>query len=166
MNAVAVPYDTSGQPVQSGVNRDVDRYGTSPFTYEIEGTTGWDLHMTDGFSAPGLISIQNLQQMFLAYDENNAIQRLNNNPFTYTMEWADFFTGEYYQVEPAGPIEIHASDRAPLLQYFRFRLIGIQPIAAPLIAPDLEALDILLSNTPANAVTGTLVVTAAVLSLY
>lgn len=166
MNAMAMPYDTAGTPLQAGVNREVDRYGTSPFTYEVEGTTGWDLHMTDGFSAPGLIAAKNLQNMFIAYDENNALQRLNNNPYSYTMEWADFFTGEYYQVEPSGPIEIHASERAPLLQYFRFRLIGIQPIAAPLIAADLEAVDILFSSAPASVLTSTLLTTAAVLSLY
>lgn len=164
--SMSAVYDTQGTPVQSGVNREIDRYGMSPFTYDIEGTTGWDLHMTDGFAYPGMSAIQRIQQMFFDYDANNAIQRLNNNPNSFTMEFADFFNGEFYQVEPIGPVEIRASDRAPLLQYYRIRLAGIQPIAAPLVELGTDAIGLLFSTTGPAMLSTTLGLTASVLGLY
>lgn len=159
-------YDTPGTPTQSGVNRDIDRYGTSPFIYDIEGTTGWDLHRTDGFSATGKMSIQNLQQMFYTYDQLNSVQRLNNNPNSYTMEWADYFTGEFYQVEPLGPQEIRASDRAPLLQYYRLRLVGVQPVSDPIAEAARDDIALLLAVQAPSAIVTAVALSTTVLSLY
>ena len=163
---MSVPYDTMGTPYQAGVNREIDQYGISPFTYEIEGTTGWDYHMTDGFLTSGLAAIQNLQQMFLQYGELNAIQQANNDPNSYTMEFADFFNGEFYQVEPLGPLEIRASERAPLLQYYRLRLVGVQPLAAPLVEPIIQAIELLMNMTPASAAGTVAAEVVAITSLY
>lgn len=148
--AMSQPYDTMGSAAQAGVNRQVDRYGMSPFTYEIEGTTGWDYHMTDGFQYPGIAAINNLIDMLYTYDQLNAEQMLSNNPNSYIMEWSDFFNGEFYQVEPYGAQEIHQSERSPLLQYYRLKLVGIQPISDPiaeLVADDPIA-NILASSAP------------------
>lgn len=164
--SMSVPYDTFGTPAQAGVNRDVDNYGAAPFTYEIEGTTGWDLHMTDGFSVPGQLAIQNLQQMFYDYASYNSEQMLNNDPNTYIMEFADFFNGEFYQVEPIGQQDIRASDRAPLLQYFRLRLAVIQPLDAPLLIALTDAIDIILAMSATTATVGTIALASTVLGLY
>lgn len=166
MTAMSTVYDTSGPPIAAGVSRSVDSYGMSPFVYEIEGTTGWDRHLTDGFILTGQQAIQRLQQMLLRYAELNQIQRLNNNPNGYILEFGDFFNKEFYQVEPIGPIEINASDRAPLLQYFRMRLAGIQPIAAPITATALDLMAIALAGTPAAVSRTTLAFTALLLASY
>lgn len=131
------PYDARGPAASAGVHREIDSWGMAPFEYEIEGTTGWDLHQTDGSAFTGMQSIIRIQDMMLNYAAQNQIQANNNDPNTYTMEFSDFFNGEYYQVEPIGRQGIHASDRAPLLQYYRFRLIGVAPISAA-VAEDLS----------------------------
>jgi hypothetical protein len=159
-------YDTAGPPSSAGVTRAIDSYGMSPFTYEIEGTTGWNLHQTDGFAATGQEAMQNIQDMLLTYAELNQIQRLNNDPNSYTLEFSDFFNGEFYQVEPIGPQEVRASDRAPLLQYYRFRLVGIAPIAAPLIDLAADAIDLLLGTPAASMLTATVALTSSILSIY
>lgn len=127
-------YDTAGDPFSGGVERTPDSYGLAPFMYEIEGTTGWDRHIIDGFLYTGLQAIQKVQRMLQRYAQLNQIQKLNNSPYSFTLEFADFFNGEFYQVEPVGPQEIYATDRAPLLQYYRFRWAGIQPIGSPIQA--------------------------------
>lgn len=131
MTSMSRPYDTRGPSSSAGVHRSIDSWGITPFVYEIEGTTGWDLHNTDGNAFTGMDSIQRIQGMLLDYAAQNQIQAENNDSNTYTMEFSDFFNGEFYQVEPTGPQEIYASERAPLLQYYRFRLIGVAPVGAP-----------------------------------
>lgn len=125
-------YDTPGPPELNGVQRVVDTYGMTPFNYEIEGTTGWDRHEMDGYLYTGLQAVQRLQRLFQNYARFNQIQRQLGDPNLYFMEWHDFFNGEFYQVEPVGPQEVVQSERAPLLQFYRFRLAGIQPVGSPL----------------------------------
>lgn len=126
-------YDTAGPPEMNGVMRNVDSYGLAPFVYDIEGTTGWDRHMTDGYLYTGLQAIQRVQRLLANYARYNQVQRQSNIPYSYSLEFSDFFNGEFYQVEPVGPQEFSQSERAPLLQYYRFRLIGIRPTGSPLI---------------------------------
>lgn len=164
--AMSMIYDTAGPPISAGVTRRVDSYGMSPFVYEIEGTTGWDRHLTDGFILTGQQAVQRLQQMLFKYAELNQIQRLNNNPNSYSLEFGDFFNKEFYQVEPVGPIEIRASNRAPLLQYYRMRLAGIKPIAAPITATVLDLMAIALMGQPASVARTTLAFTALLLASY
>lgn len=152
-NSMSAAYDTMGSAAQAGINRQIDRYGMTPFMYEIDGTTGWDFHLTDGFQYSGMAAINRLIDMFYLYDTLNAEQQATNNPNTYIMEWSDFFNGEFYQVEPFKDQSIEASDRAPLLQYYRLRLIGVQPIAAPIEDISLLAdpiLQILEGSLPEN----------------
>lgn len=165
--SMSMIYDVAGPPVRSGVQRQVDSYGISPFVYEIEGTTGWDRHLTDGFILTGQQSIQRVQEMLLRYAELNEIQRENNNPNLYFLEFWDMFNKEFWVVEPVGPQEVRASDRAPLLQYYRFRLAGVKPIAAPYLA--VEALDLLaiaLKTAPAAASRSVVAAASAVVAIY
>lgn len=164
--AMSTPYDTAGNPQQAGVKRSIDSYGISPFTYMIEGTTGWDRHLTDGFALTGQQAVQRLQQMIYGYEQLNQQQRMNNNPNAYIMEFGDFFNKEFYQVEPIGPVEIIASDRAPLLQYFRLRLVGIRPLAMPIGATELDLMAIALQGTPAAVSRTTLALTALMVARY
>lgn len=165
-NALSAIYDTAGPPITSGVTRRVDAYGISPPLFEIEGTTGWDRHLTDGFLLTGQQAVQRLQQMLNHYAELNQVQQLNNNPNGYTLEFGDFFNSEFWQVEPCGPIEIRASSRAPLLQYYRLRLCAIQPIAAPISATVLDLMAIALAGQPAAVVRSTLAATALLIATY
>jgi hypothetical protein len=159
-------YDTAGAPVSAGVQRQVDGYGIAPPVYEIEGTTGWDRHLTDGFLLTGQQAIQRLQQMLMRYAELNQIQRLNNNPNAYVLEFGDFFNEEFYQVEPIGPIEVRASSRAPLLQYYRIRLAAIQPLSAPIATTVLDLMAIALQGQPASVTRTTIAATSLLLATY
>src|ERR1700733_15132572 len=47
-----------GYGSSQGVQRVMDRYGLAPPIITIEGTTGWDYHLSDGFVITGLQSIQ------------------------------------------------------------------------------------------------------------
>lgn len=165
--AMSEPYDTAGAPQYAGIQRTIDEYGATPFFYEIEGTTGFDLHMTDGFMHTGMQSIRRIYDMLMNYASLNQQQRLANNPNTYTLEFADFFTNEFYQVEPVGRQELRASERAPLLQYYRFRLAGVNPIHAPLLESGaLDPIAVLMAMPGPSMVRTALALTTAVLSLY
>ena len=165
-SAMSAIYDTAGAPISAGVQRQVDSYGIAPPVYEIEGTTGWDRHLTDGFLLTGQQAIQRLQQMLMRYAELNQIQRLNNNPNAYVLEFGDFFNEEFYQVEPIGPIEVRASSRAPLLQYYRIRLAAIQPLSAPIATTVLDLMAIALQGQPASVTRATIAATSLLLATY
>jgi hypothetical protein len=132
--AMSSIYDTAGPASTKGVTRSIDSYGASPVNYTIEGTTGWDRHQTDGYIFTGLQSIQQIQYLLSLYAALNQQQKAANNPSLYTLEFYDYFNQEYWQVEPVGEQEIRQSERAPTLQYYRFRLAGIQQVSAPLIS--------------------------------
>jgi hypothetical protein len=132
--AMSSIYDTSGPPSTQGVTRSVDSYGMAPPTYTLEGTTGWDRHQTDGLIFTGLQSIQQIQYLMSLYAALNQKQKQANNPSLYSLEFYDYFNQEFWQVEPIGPQEIRQSDRAPTLQYYRFRFAAIAPVSAPLIS--------------------------------
>lgn len=124
-------YDVQGSPSQSGVKRIADIYGNSPVTFVIEGTTGWKMHATDAYAWTGLESIKYLQQMLQTYAELNQTQSNNNQPL-YTLEFYDYFTGDFWQVEPVGRQEIRQSRDRPQLVNYSFRLAGISNLNNPL----------------------------------
>ena len=124
--------DVQGDPTTQGVTRVVDTYGLSPPTFIIEGTTGWDRHSADGFLLTGLQSIQALQAFLAQYASLNQIQRQTNNPNLYALEFYDYFGNNFWQIEPVGPQMIRQSADRPLLTYYRFRWVGIQPVGIPL----------------------------------
>jgi hypothetical protein len=55
-------FDTQGPASSQGVSRVVDTYGLAPPIFTIEGTTGWDRHLSDGYILTGLQSLQLLEQ--------------------------------------------------------------------------------------------------------
>lgn len=165
--SMAAVYDTAGSPAQAGVSRDIDAFGMAPFVYDIEGTTGWDRHLTDGFAYTGMAAINRIIDMLYLYAELNQQQRLQNDPSSYILEFSDFFNGEFYQVEPVGPQEFRANERAPLLQYYRFRLVGVRPLDAPLGSSFvMDPIALLLAAQAPTAVGAAIQLTATLLSTY
>lgn len=122
-------WDVQGQPGQGGVLRVADLYGQAPVTYLIEGTTGWQQHATDGFQFTGLQSIAAIQTALTQFASLNATQVANNNSNLYTMEFYDYFTGQFWQVVPIGKQVIRQDDSKPLLFFYSFRFAAIQSLS-------------------------------------
>lgn len=151
--AMSNKYDTAGPSTVNGVQRSIDVYGNSPVTYIIEGTTGWKLHATDGYTANGVDSILNLQEMLNLYASQNTAQAAANQPL-YTLEFYDYFTGDYWQVEPMGPQEVRQTKDRPLILFYSFRLEGVVQLNNP-ITQLIDTLSGFLNN-PAPQILGAL----------
>lgn len=123
-------YDTAGTPQQLGVSRVIDTYGQTPVTYQLAGTTGWQLHGTDGFSLTGQQSIQQLQSVLNTFSSKNAQQIAAGNPQLYRMEIYDYFNNEYWQVVPYGGLSIRQDARRPMLQYYELVLMGVMQLSS------------------------------------
>ena len=123
--------DTQGPPQQFGVNRVVDTYGLSPPMITIEGTTGWDRHSTDGFTAGGLQAMDMLKKFLEQYAQMNQLQRVSGNAKLYALEFYDYFTSQFWQVEPIGPQVFRQAMDRPLLSYYRFHWAAICPVRQP-----------------------------------
>jgi hypothetical protein len=124
-------YDTPGTPGQYGVSRLVDQYGMAPLIFDIEGTTGWQKHLADGFQYTGLQSVQTIQAYLLEFAKLNADKALANAHDFYTMELYDYFSSVFYEVVPVGPQQVWQDQQKPLLSYYKFHLVGVRPVAAP-----------------------------------
>ena len=125
-------YDVAGSPAQIGVRRNVDVYGASPPTYMLEGTTGWQRHSSDGFGLTGMQSIAALQAMLTQYEELNQQQMANGNPDLYTLEFYDYFAGEYWRIEPVGEQTIAQESSKPLYFRYSFHWAAIYAVADPI----------------------------------
>jgi hypothetical protein len=147
-NSLSSYTDTQGTALHNGVTRVVDTYGLSPPSYTIEGTTGWDLHSTDGYTGNGLQSIQMLQTFLNQYVQLNQNQRQAGDPNLYALEFSDFFSSQFWQIEPIGPQIIRQSNDRPMLSYYRFRWAAICPVRQP----PFSQFDVLLGllSTPAQ----------------
>lgn len=119
--------DTQGSPLTQGVTRVMDTYGLAPPIFTIEGTTGWDLHSGDGYSMTGLQSMQQLAAFLATYADLNQVQRLAGIPYLYTLEFYDYFTSNFWQIEPVGPQMFQQDSSRPLLVYYRFRWAATKP---------------------------------------
>ena len=129
--------DTQGTPAQHGIARVIDRYGQTPPTIMIEGTTGWDYHASDGGVLTGMQSIQLFQAVFAQYATLNDTQRANGVASYYALEFYDYFYGQFWVVEPIGVQQIRQAADRPLLTYYRFRLVAQRAVSAPPVAlPD------------------------------
>lgn len=139
-------YDVKGSAAQFGVQRTVDTYGNSPISYRIEGTTGWQYHSTDGFSQTGNDAIASLQIMLNQFAQYNISQQDNNSADLYTLEFYDYFSGDFWQVIPIGPQIIRQNRDRPLYFDFAFRWAGVQSLSAPMPStqndPVLNALSV------------------------
>lgn len=150
--ALSNAFDVQGTPNQNGVRRIIDQYGNTPVVYSIEGTTGWQRHATDGYGSTGIQSILQLQEFLNLYAELNQTQGLNNKP-PYRMEFYDYFTGEFWQIEPIGKQMVSQSEKRPLLIDYSLRWAGIRSLSSPV----QDAIDALLEiiQSPAQLALGT-----------
>ena len=129
--AMSNVYDVAGTQQQGGVSRQLDSYGLAPVNFTIEGTTGWQLHATDGYAYDGISSILALQQLLNLYAQLNTGQAINNQPL-YTLEFYDYFLNDYWQVEPVGRQEpIRQNAARPIIAEYSFRFAGIVDLGQP-----------------------------------
>jgi hypothetical protein len=149
-NSLSSFADTQGPPTSQGVTRVVDTYGLSPPVFLIEGTTGWDRHSSDGFILTGLQSIQLLQRFLAQYATLNQVQRTSGNPSLYALEFYDYFSNNFWQVEPIGPQGIYQTADRTKLVYYRFRWAAVKPVGVPVLG-ELDALAVTIATPAATA---------------
>jgi len=126
--------DTQGPSLSQGVTRVMDTYGLAPPIFTIEGTTGWDFHSADGYSLSGLESMQQLALFLATYADLNQTQKLLGTSYLYTLEFYDYFTSNFWQIEPIGPQIFHQDAQRPILTYYRFKWAATKPAG---LIPDL-----------------------------
>jgi hypothetical protein len=130
---MAAIYDTQGTSAQLGVNRDIDRFGQSPPTFTIEGTTGWKRHQLDGYLYSGLSSMKALEKVLSTYQQLNQSVLESNLTDLYSLEFYDYFKGEYWQVEPVGRQGVWQSRERTLFVNYRFQWAAIKRVNAPIV---------------------------------
>ena len=158
-------FDTQGPPKTQGVTRVIDTYGLAPPVYTIEGTTGYDRHMSDGYLLTGLQSMQLLKQFLAQYATLNQVQRAAGNPNLYTLEFYDYYQNEFWVVEPIGPQIYRQSSDRPTLVYYRFRFAAQRPAGVPLLG-ELDALANLLITPAAQACINAASTLGAIIAAY
>jgi hypothetical protein len=127
-NSLSTFSDTQGTPLQSGVSRVMDTYGLAPPIINISGTTGWDRHSTDGYVLTGLQSVLLLRNFIDNYAQLNQTQRQAGNPNLYALEFYDYFSSQFWQVEPVGPQIVRQTNDRPQLSFYKFRFAAIAPV--------------------------------------
>lgn len=125
--------ETQGPTATQGVTRVVDTYGLAPPIFTIEGTTGWDRHLSDGYILTGLQSIQLLQKFLARYTELNQLQRQRGRKDLYALEFYDYFSLGFWQVEPVGPQIFRQGNDRPLLTYYRLRWAAVKSVGMPVL---------------------------------
>ena len=148
--AMANPFDLAGTPQQYGVQRQIDSYGNSPPTYLLEGTTGWQRHATDGMSLTGMQSVLVLQSILNQYAILNA-QQAQSAQKPYMLEFYDYFSGDFWQVEPGGRQGIRQDANRPLLYRYSFRLMGVVNLAGAPSASGPDPIQQSLAMPPGQA---------------
>lgn len=148
MNTV---FDVAGNPAQRGVQREVDQYGAAPLIWTISGTTGWQRHLTDGFTQTGISSAIALQNLLWQFAELNQVQAQNAIPNLYHLELYDFFTGEFWEVVPIGPQGIYQDARRPIIMNYSFRLAGIRDLSQPPTGGPIDPIAAAFSVSPGVA---------------
>lgn len=157
--------DTRGPPKSNGVTRIMDTYGLAPPIIMIEGTTGWDRHLSDGYILTGLQSIQLLKQFLAKYVQLNQAQMQAGNPKLYALEFYDYFSLNFWQVEPFGRQTIRQTADRPLLSYYQIQLAAIKPVGIPILG-EIEAMASILAPPAAQAVVNAASSVGALLSAY
>ena len=103
--------DTQGPPISRGVTRVMDTYGLAPPVYTLEGTTGYDRHMSDGFVLSGIQSMLLLNQFLAQYVTMNQVQRVVGNPQLFTLEFYDYYMNQYLGRGAYRPAGVPAGQR-------------------------------------------------------
>ena len=146
-NALSNVMDVQGNAKQQGVNRLIDRFGVAPPVYLIEGTTGWDRHMMDGYLLGGIQSMQLLKAFLDNYANLNEKKREAGDTNLFTLEFYDYFSLEFWVVEPVGPQIVRLSADRPQLTYYRFQWAAQRPAGFPILG-EVDAL-LQVFGTPA-----------------
>ncbi len=142
--------DVKGPASTQGVTRVVDRFGSALPVFTVEGTTGWDRHLADGYVLTGLQSMQLLQSFLARYETLNQQQLAAGIPTLYALEFYDYFMQQFWQIEPVGPqIFRQASDR-PNLVYYRFRWVAVAQAGFPVLG-EIDAIANTLLTPAAQA---------------
>ena len=152
--------DTQGTPSTEGITRTIDRFGLTPPVIDIEGTTGWDYHASDGGVLTGLQSMQLLQSFLEQYATLNDQQRQTGNTQYYSLEFYDYFLSQFWVVEPVGKQILRLSADRPLLSYYKFRWAAERAVSAP--TPPAPDPLLALFQTPAQVVASALSTTLGV----
>lgn len=152
--------DVQGPAKSQGVTRIIDTYGQAPPIISIEGTTGWDRHAMDGYILTGLQSVQLLQQFISRYATMNQTQMKSGNASLYSLEWYDFFSNQFWVVEPIGPQAVSQDISRPMLTNYRFRFAASVPPGLLNVA--LHGVDALVSLTGNTAAQGALMAVQSV----
>ena len=163
---LSVPYDVAGSVSQRGVQRNVDIYGEAPVSYVIEGTTGWQRHSNDSYLYTGHQSIANLQAMLDEYAYLNQGNIQANINQLYTMEFYDYFSQEFWQVEPIGPQGFDQDAGQPLYTRYRFNLVGIKKVSAPIISSTSDILGQLFQGALSPSMSAVQTKISSILSTY
>ena len=124
--------DTQGPASSQGVTRVMDTYGLAPPIYTLEGTTGFDRHLSDGYVLTGLESMQLLAQFLAQYATLNRQQQGTGNPL-YSLEFYDYYLDQFWVVEPVGPQIFRQGNDRPSLVYYRFRWVAVRPAGVPTV---------------------------------
>ena len=142
-------YDVAGDASNAGVQRIIDVYGQTPPSFVLEGTTGWQLHSTDGYQFTGLGSIAQIESLLVQYANLNQQQLANGDPNPYQLWLFDFFRGEFWQIYPIGQQGLRQSSSRPLYVNYSFRFVAVRRLdtAEPAL-PD--AIAIALQTTSAQ----------------
>lgn len=127
-------YDVAGSAAQKGVQRQADIYGEAPPVFTIEGTTGWQRHSNDGYLYTGQQSIELLQLLLDEYATINQQQMQAGINQLYTLEFYDYFSREFWQVEPVGPQGYVQDAGQPLYTRYQFTFAGITKVSAPIFS--------------------------------
>jgi hypothetical protein len=156
-------YDQQGQPGLNGVQRKIDNFGLAPPIITIGGTTGWQRHSNDLYLYTGLQAITNLEQLLQTYAQLNAQLVAGGSTILFTLEFYDYFKGEFWQVEPIGPQGVFQNSQKPLLSYYQFRFAAIQQVSMPIIDEIEARLFTAVANTLMRGIQG---FTSTVLQKY
>lgn len=123
--SLAAPYDTPGSSKNQNVNRIMDVYGLTPITFKIQGTTGFNKYVTDGFKTTGVDQLRILQGLLETYFSNA------QNSIPDQMQFLDFYYQEFWNVVPIGPVVLSQSKDKPQWIFYDLTLAGVSRVASP-----------------------------------
>lgn len=123
--------DVQGDLTNYGVQRIIDKYGMTPVSYLIQGTTGFQFHGADGYLLSGVESLIAIEALLKEYEYLNQVQIENQLPDLYLLEFYDYYKGEYWEVVPIGRQGVSQNKSRPLLFDYSFRFDGVRPLDGP-----------------------------------
>lgn len=126
-------YPSNSNTLGQGVQRIVDQYGVAPLVVDIEGTTGWQKHLVDGYKYTGLTSVQDFLGMINGYLTLNAVQSQNQKTDFFTLEFYDYFRPAALEIVPVGPQILEIDKNRPLYYNYKFHFVATRVLSLPTI---------------------------------